>query len=448
MTHKNQRVKTIVFGVTAALIIAFVSCKHKSDVENPKAVTGVKLSETVLDIEEGSDKRLIAEVIPANAANKKVKWESDKPGIASVAQDGTVTAVALGEAKITVTTEDGGKKAFCTVTVRAKPVSVTSVSLDTTTFSLEQGEAKKFAVSIEPANASNKNVSWESDKPDIASVSKDGIVTALALGEAKITVTTEDGGKQAVCTVIVTAETMPSMHTAIFIVNPDKKDIKIAAITSDGNPLTVKGCKETSLESGKETVLHAEKDRVILEGDITSLVCEDNKFTGIKVRGLISLQTLICNSNNLASLNVQGLTSLEILKCQYNRIKTLDVQSLTSLKTLWCEGNGLTDLNVKGLASLERLECHYNMLEALDIQGLTSLKELHCYGNKFEQTFFTKLFADLPSRPADSKGEITLYTEQYGEENYKEFTDAELKTVKDKNWKTYKRNSNWVKKEL
>lgn len=58
---------------------------------------------------------------------------------------------------------------------------------------------------IEPANATNKGVTWASDNTAIATVDDNGKVTAVALGTAKITVTTEDGGKEAICWVKVVA---------------------------------------------------------------------------------------------------------------------------------------------------------------------------------------------------------------------------------------------------
>ncbi|NLU47396.1 MAG: Ig-like domain-containing protein, partial [Syntrophomonadaceae bacterium] len=54
-----------------------------------------------------------ATVSPSNAANKKVFWTSDNEEVATVDEDGRVTALAVGNATITATTEDGGKKATC-----------------------------------------------------------------------------------------------------------------------------------------------------------------------------------------------------------------------------------------------------------------------------------------------------------------------------------------------
>ena len=79
-----------------------------------------------------------------------------------------VTAIAPGEALITVKTEDGGKTASCTVTVKEKIIPVESISLNQTTLSLKIGEKETLQAMVSPENATNKNISWSSDKTDVA----------------------------------------------------------------------------------------------------------------------------------------------------------------------------------------------------------------------------------------------------------------------------------------
>lgn len=81
------------------------------------AVSSVALDRDTLTLKEGENAKLTATVIPAEADNTAVSWSSDNPSVATVAADGTVTAIQSGTATITVTTEDGGKTASCAVTV-------------------------------------------------------------------------------------------------------------------------------------------------------------------------------------------------------------------------------------------------------------------------------------------------------------------------------------------
>lgn len=80
------------------------------------SVTGVTLDKSKLELGVGTTGTLTPTVNPSNATNKNVTWSSSKPAVASVS-NGTVSGLTVGEAVITVTTEDGSFKASCTVTV-------------------------------------------------------------------------------------------------------------------------------------------------------------------------------------------------------------------------------------------------------------------------------------------------------------------------------------------
>lgn len=68
---------------------------------------------------------LKAKIIPGNATEQAVTWTSSDEGVATVDRNGRVTAVAAGEAVVTVTTKDGGHQATCRVTVVEQPPSST-----------------------------------------------------------------------------------------------------------------------------------------------------------------------------------------------------------------------------------------------------------------------------------------------------------------------------------
>lgn len=82
-------------------------------------VTGVTMSQKTASMKVGDTKKVTATVAPENATDKSVTYASDKEEVATVAADGTITAVAEGTANITVTTHDGAKTDKCAVTVAA-----------------------------------------------------------------------------------------------------------------------------------------------------------------------------------------------------------------------------------------------------------------------------------------------------------------------------------------
>lgn len=80
-------------------------------------VAGVTLNQEKFSLAVDDTYMLTATIDPENATLKDVSWSSSNTKVATVSSDGLVTALAVGEATITVMTIDGGKTATCTVTV-------------------------------------------------------------------------------------------------------------------------------------------------------------------------------------------------------------------------------------------------------------------------------------------------------------------------------------------
>ena len=94
-------------------------------VKFPEA-TSVSLSSSELTLGIGESRKLSATVMPQNAGDKKVSWNSSDAKIVSVDNNGNVTAVKEGTASIVVSTENG-KTSVCKITVKDK----TSLTLKT-----------------------------------------------------------------------------------------------------------------------------------------------------------------------------------------------------------------------------------------------------------------------------------------------------------------------------
>ena len=104
--------------------------KFVSKIELIALPTRITVTPATLTLEVGNTMSLTAEIYPDNAENKNVTWESSNTSVATVdattSLTTTVTAVAPGTAKITVTTEDNNKSAEISITV---PVPSFSVSM-------------------------------------------------------------------------------------------------------------------------------------------------------------------------------------------------------------------------------------------------------------------------------------------------------------------------------
>ena len=111
---------TSTFTVTATNNIGSDSREFTLKIEKPAfiPVTDLELNKDSLTLQENSSDTLIATVKPDDATNRGVTWESSDTSIATVSEDGTVTAISAGNATITATAADGsGVSASCELTV-------------------------------------------------------------------------------------------------------------------------------------------------------------------------------------------------------------------------------------------------------------------------------------------------------------------------------------------
>ena len=166
--------------------------------------TGVAIDQKTMELSTGGNGLLFPTVLPANATNVNVTFSSSDPAVARVSSLGLVTGRAAGTATITVTTEDGGHKDACAVTVANATVNPTAVSLNKTAIELgDIGETERLAATVTPFSATDKSLYWLSSDQSAAAVNANGTVQARGKGIAIVTVETQVGGFRATCAVTV-----------------------------------------------------------------------------------------------------------------------------------------------------------------------------------------------------------------------------------------------------
>ena len=116
-TRDDYEVIKINFGNCGEVWIDDIEYGEYTDYVAPVPATGVTLNRRSVSVQKDRTITLTATVEPAGAANNNVTWSSSDESVATVNNNGVVTGVAPGNAKITVTTEDRKHTASCTVTV-------------------------------------------------------------------------------------------------------------------------------------------------------------------------------------------------------------------------------------------------------------------------------------------------------------------------------------------
>lgn len=184
-----------------ALMTAIIACEKAPE---EILVTSVSISQPEAEMIEGESIQLTASVMPSNATDKSIVWASSKQSVATVSDNGRVTAVAEGTSNVTATAA-GGKTATCRITVSKKFIEVTSIAIAPSSLELVEGDEATLTATVKPDNATDKTVTWSSSATDVAQVDN-GKVTALKEGET--TITAQSGNKTASCKVLVSKKTV------------------------------------------------------------------------------------------------------------------------------------------------------------------------------------------------------------------------------------------------
>lgn len=243
-------------------------------------------------------------ITPGNATNTEESYESSVPMIASVSDEGIVTAIAVGETTITVTVD--GKSARFGLTV--EKVAVETVTLPeelTKGVTMIIGEVLNIAgkATIAPENATNKAESYDSSKPEVATVSDTGEIKALS--EGKTTITVEVDGVKASFELNVEKETV--VITSIAFTNASEEvefkesgsELNLAPLmtilpadhtegvvfaSSDASVATVdENGKVTCLKVGEATITASARNHAAVKGEVKVIVCGDYDRTGWEI---------------------------------------------------------------------------------------------------------------------------------------------------------------------
>lgn len=204
--------------------------KPGEDTNNPVAVTDVTLDVATAELKIGETKKIAATVAPENATSKNVTWTTSDEKVATVAEDGTVTAVAPGTATITATA--GDKTATCEITV--KYADLKSVKVTPASSKIAYGKKVQLKAVANTPNAKIASVKWSVDKSKYATVSKSGKVTTKKAGKGK--------------TVKVTATVTDTNRNVV------KKTVNIKIMNHKVTKVTISGKSTISVKYSKKSV--------------------------------------------------------------------------------------------------------------------------------------------------------------------------------------------------
>ncbi len=269
-------------------------------------VSSVELDKKELKMLKNSKEKLAAKVLPDTSINKNVKWKSSDEKVAKVDENGEITAVGIGNAVITVTTDEGKFTSECSV-------NVTGIEVEAKEIYLLKDE--KFKINYEPKDMP---VNFEIDKEDAIKIDENRNVIGLKDGIAKVTVKSK---LDATLSDTITVHVKQLKESQKLKVNNLKEEyFKLTRIKKQ---ITVENFKknfevsddmEVKIENNKNEYITTGTQVVILDKATKNIIkkYECLVFGDINKDGNISASDYVLIKNHIMELNKLDSKTLEV----------------------------------------------------------------------------------------------------------------------------------------
>lgn len=153
------------------------------DVDPNTPTVTLSLDQTALELTVGGTGKLTA------TGAEGITWASSNTDVATVAEDGTVTAVAAGTATISASAE-GADPVTCTVTVKEAPkkdLVLESIWGMKKGVTIDIGEEAPMRVTADGETVDDSLIKWSTADSSIATVDASGVVKGVASGSTDLT---------------------------------------------------------------------------------------------------------------------------------------------------------------------------------------------------------------------------------------------------------------------
>lgn len=289
--NSDEKIKKLA-KADADAVVEYYGLRLKKEV-----VGSVQLNKTELKMTKNLKEKLEAKVLPDTAKNKNVKWTSSNEDVAKVDKNGEITAVGVGNATITVTTEEGNFTSKC-------EVSVTGIEVEEKEVYLLKGENSKIIYAPE-----NMPVDFEVEKNDVIKIDENKNIVALKEGTSKVTVkSTLDKTLKDTITVNVLEL---KENQKIKIVNLKEKEFKLTKISEKTSIDKFK--KNIEISSDFDIEVKNNDKEFITNGTVINIIDKTKKnvvrkykcviFGDINCDGKISAADYVLIKNHIMDVN-------------------------------------------------------------------------------------------------------------------------------------------------
>jgi len=402
--------------------------KATCDIKVFVPVQNITITQTTNSIEIGAILQLNADVLPKEAGNISINWESNEPTIASVDATGKLIAISEGSAIITISSNDTDKTATFTITVNKKQIPLTSLEMNFQTYELAQNETIKLEYTLIPADATDAEIKWTSSDDAIATVDETGLVKSIALGD--VTITAQSKEIKTTCAIKVV---VPVTKLGLFWI-PNavarNKSISLRTYTVPRNA-TLKEVNWTSSDNKIATV-----DK---KGTLTGIALGKTTITATTLNGkhTVSMEFEVYEDKIITIDNANFKAALletfdkdkdnEIWKSEALVVRTVDltnkditqltgIEHFTNMTSLICYNCNITGaLNLTFNTKLRYVSCEVNKITSIDVSKCPTLTSLYTRGNKTAGNIYyvySKKYADEHNGTTFTKDDTATWKEK------------------------------------
>ena len=255
--------KKIYLGIGMLGLGLLVSCDDKeltTGLPENQLITAINLDVTSeLPMLVGTDSTIVYSVTPEDADIRELKWKSSNELVATVSDDGTISAMEVGDAVITVTPSVGFGRdenvKTISVSVLSRIIGAESIRFTNETYEVYETDQLQLTYDILPADHTYSYLTWSSSDESIATVDENGVVTGVKPGQVTITAYTHDKTGTTGSVDVTVKEVLPATDISITEPKPlywkqsleldytlEPEDASIASVeweSSDESVLTV-----------------------------------------------------------------------------------------------------------------------------------------------------------------------------------------------------------------
>ena len=270
------------------------------------ALQSISINKTEITLNKDTSETLTVSYNPIDTdADKTVNWTSSNTAVATVDEQGKVTAVGKGTATIKAIV--GDKEDICEVTV---VIPLQSISIKSST-QIQYGQSEKLVVTYNPIDTTDDTtVIWTSSKEDVATVSTDGTINAVGVGTATITARVGDN-ITSTCEVTVLPVPLNSISIKeqnIELVKGETKELTVLynpENTSDNKTVTWTSDKEDIVKIDGGTITAVGAGKAIITATVGNISATTTVNVNVPLESItLNKQELILNKGNTIDVDI------------------------------------------------------------------------------------------------------------------------------------------------